>query len=358
MIRVATSVPRQFWTKVEKLDWLAKALLEHPCDLFCLPQEFWGGGSTRYICEQRGIHTDDAPVTESWLKENLGPLCQMHGVHLGVGASVERNGDVTEDYLYFDSDGELVGYHSKIALPVQDSIVLGGASGITPQTDYAAAVRVIELPKLGIRVGTVFCWQVFFVDFWNDLMQQGCSLVVHPIKFAPRAWYKKSQNAVGAHVRTGFTQNPGSDNPDDDALGWIRKLKFESEFKQLPIAVTCNTWDGGEKFLALEGWVEELTGKTNLHHLPSTADTDVVTVTEYEPSLYEALSNLNDGDYGKFKGIWAHLASKTMARKAIRIERKTKDGKAVSKLDAYQRKLEVAATRSNATLDALFEAQE
>jgi hypothetical protein len=266
--------------QAQKLAWLDDALRKNPCDLFITSQELFGGGSTREICRQKGATTDDVPVTEGWLADNIGKLARKHDTHIGIGASVTRRGEVTEDFLYYNRKGELLGYHSKIALPLQDSVTTNGASAIKPETNYERAVRVIDLSELGIRVGTVFCWQVFFVDFWNDLMRQGCNLVAHPIKFAPRAWYKKGQTEDGSFTRTGFTQKKGSDQEDSDSLGWIRKLLFESEFKQFPIAVSCNTWDGGAEFLALVGWVDEVTHKTNLVNVKSIADEEKVIVTE------------------------------------------------------------------------------
>jgi Carbon-nitrogen hydrolase len=355
-VRVATCVPRQYWMQSEKLGWLQKALREYPCDLFISSQELFGGGSTREICRLKGIETDDVPVTEDWLNRNIGGLARKHNTCIGIGASVKRHDVVTEDFLYYDNEGTLLGYHSKIALPVQDSIALGGASGITPETSYERAVKVIEIPKLGLRVGTVFCWQVFFVDFWNDLMRQGCNLVAHPIKFAPRAWYKKGQNAANENTRIGFTQNKGSEKPEDDTLGWIRKLMFESEFKQMPIAVTCNTWNGGEQFLALVGWVDEVTRTTNLLHLPSVAETDQIVVTEYDPALYDALPNWNKQMYAQFKKEYETVAEKTMMRKAIRLERQARDGRAAEKLTkhAVKKAVEKAVVRSSRSQQATY----
>jgi predicted amidohydrolase len=171
------------------LAWLDEAIAANPCDLFVTSQELFGGGSTREWCRIKGFETDDTPVTEEWLAAKVGSIAANHGLHIGVGATVKRGDVLTEDFLYYDPNGKLLGYHSKDALPTQDSILLNGASGVTPETNFQNAYTPIVIPELGLRVGTVFCWQVFFVDFWNELMRQGCNLVAHPIKFAPRAWY-------------------------------------------------------------------------------------------------------------------------------------------------------------------------
>jgi hypothetical protein len=342
-VRVATCVPRQYWMRAEKLAWLDNAIAENPCDLFLTSQEFFGGGSTREICRLKGIATDDEPVTEEWLAEQIANLATKYHTHIGLGATVNRDGVNTEDFLYYDSNGRYLGHHSKIALPVQDSIVNSGASNVTPEVDPVKAARVIELPLLGIRVGTVFCWQVFFNRFWQDLADQKCSLVVHPIKFAPRSWYKKGLTPTGQPTRVGFTQNKGSELPEDDALGWIRKLKAESEFKDLPIAVTCNTWDGGEKYLALVGWVDETTKRTDLHHLPSIAAMEKVVVTEYDPELYDKLEHLSMADYKQFIDVYPVLMKGTMRRKATRIERRALSGRSAVKLEQTKAKLKALA---------------
>ena len=96
----------------------------------------------REICRLKGIKTDDVLVTEGWLTDNIGGLAHKHDTCIGIGASVKRRDVVTEDFLYYSRKGELLGYHSKIALPEQDSVVLKGASGITPETNYERACRV------------------------------------------------------------------------------------------------------------------------------------------------------------------------------------------------------------------------
>jgi hypothetical protein len=346
-VRVATCVPRQYWMQSEKLGWLDKALAENPSDLFASPQEFFGGGSTREWCKRENIKTDDFPVTQDWLNDRIGGLARRHNTCIGIGASVTRRNKITEDFLYYSREGELLGYHSKLALPAEDSVLLNGASEITPETNYERAFTPIVIPELGIRVGTVFCWQVFFVDFWAHLMRQRCSLVVHPIKFAPRAWYDKGMTSEGEKTRIGYKQDKGSDDPNSDALGWIRKLKYESEFKQLPIAVSCNTWNGGGQYLALVGWLDEVTHKTELFNLPSTAETDKVVVTEYDPALFDALPKWSKGNYGKFKADYNAVMKKTMMRKSIRSEQRAQDGTTVKSLDKFyvKKAVEKAAVR-------------
>lgn len=359
-IRIATSIPRQSWTIKEKLKWLDEAITANSCDLFLTPQEYFGGGSCREICRLKGIKTDDAPVTEQWLEVQIATLAVKHKTHIGIGASVNRNGIVTEDFLYYDSAGKYLGHHSKMALPVQDSILNGGASNITPETDPSRAAKLIEIPELGLRVGTVFCWQVFFNRFWQELSDLNCNLVVHPIKFAPRAWYEKGINPQGQPTRIGFKQGTESKDGETDSLGWIRKLKYESEFKQLPIAVTCNTWNGGGQYLALVGWVDETCGRTLLQNFPSTPENEAVQVTTYNPTLYgEKLEHLSMANYKEFIEVFPTLMKGAMRRKAVRIENRAHNGRTRDKLAAViQKNMEKDCTAAQGTQPDFFEQPE
>jgi len=122
-VRVATCVPRQYWMQAEKMEWLDRAIGDNPCDIFLLSQEFVGGGSMREVCRLKGIKTDDVPVTIEWLQEHVGGLCRKHHVHIGFGATVVRDGGInTEEYLYFDPSGVLLGSHVKMALPAEDRV--------------------------------------------------------------------------------------------------------------------------------------------------------------------------------------------------------------------------------------------
>src|SRR5437879_3203624 len=147
--------------------WLDKAMTENPSDLFLTSQEYVGGGSMREVCRLKGIQTDDVPVSESWLAENVRGLALKYNRCIGFGATVNRDGVNTEDFLYYGSSGDLLGYHSKMALPSQDNVMLNGASKVTPETDPVRAATPLSIHELGLRVGTIFCWQVFFIDLWN-----------------------------------------------------------------------------------------------------------------------------------------------------------------------------------------------
>src|SRR5579871_1477003 len=90
-IRIATSIPRQHWMQSEKLEWLDKAIAANPCDLFLTSQEFFGGGSCREINRQKGVVTDDVPVSVDWITSKIGALAQKHNVHIGLGATVDHD---------------------------------------------------------------------------------------------------------------------------------------------------------------------------------------------------------------------------------------------------------------------------
>jgi hypothetical protein len=285
-VRVAMSLPKQYWMKDQKLEWLDKAVADNPCDLFLTPAGFVGETTCKGHIE--GFETDDAPVTESWLLDRVGSICRKHNVHIGFGATVIRTDRNSEDFVYFDSDGQVLGSHSA-------------------NVDYDRPVVPVQMPKLGIRVGTIFVWQVFSSQIWNDYKEK-VNLLVHPLEFAPGA------NQQGMS--------------EENGLKWVRKLKFESEYKEVPIACTCNTWDAGEEYLALVGWIEEPTGRTNYVRLPCIAETEKVVVAEYGPAMFDAIPNFPFGYApGYSNEDFKALATKKMMRKALRIEKNAISGK-------------------------------
>ena len=240
---------------------------------------------------------------------------------------------MTEDFLYYSRKGELLGYHSKIALPEQDSVVLKGASGITPETNYERACRVIEIPELGIRVGTVFCWQVYFTDFWAHLMRQRCSPWPTPSSLRLEHGTTRAKLLMEA-TRIGFKQNKGSDDPKSDPRpGSVScSMKANSSRCQLRAPATHGTVVTNISLL-WDGWMRRHTGR-HLFHLPSTAEVEQVVVTEYDAALFDALPNFPYGyepgyDNDDFKAI----AAKKKMRKSINCEMRAENGKAAGKVE-------------------------
>lgn len=307
-IRAAVCMPRQEYDRLAKIKWLAEALQQTECDLFLLPQEYFGG---HYIMDK------DHHVELKWLDEKIGDLARLNQKSVGVGACVTDGGGATEDYIYYDAKGERMGAHRKFALPAYDDVRARGAGDLWPETSYSRRTTPVELPDLGLKIGTVFCWEVFSQTVFGAYSFAGCNLIVHPIKFAPRGWLKLKKES--GHMRiVGFDQNAKSSI-------WIDKLKMASRHECLcPIAVSCNSWDLGEKFKALVGWVDEMTGTTALEDVPSVGKDSCVKVFEMNPGLYLALDSMFSAGAFKEKAgsldDYHRLGEWTMHAKMRRLE--------------------------------------
>lgn len=277
-ITVASCVPRQELTVEAKAKWLREALARTPCDLFLLPQEFVGG---HYV---RKLSGDVAPlhVQRAWLEETFGAIAKDHNVALGVGACITDEADPergTEDYVYFDRDGSVVGHHRKFALPRYDDARASGAGRLWPEQVWKDRVTPVELRGLGLRIGTVFCWEVFALTLVPAYALGRTNLIVHPIKFAPRAWLK-TQVIEGEQHIVGFGHAPKSRE-------WIQRLTMLGRHETLcPIAISANTWNLGERFKALTGHVDELLGTTNIVEVGSEPTAEHIHTFKMNPTYY------------------------------------------------------------------------
>jgi hypothetical protein len=338
-VRVATCVPLQKENAKDKTKWLDEALAKTDCDLFLLSQEYYGG---HYI-EPNHLHYE-----QRWIDDTVGGLAQKHHKHIGVGACVKHDEGATEDYIYYSSNGTNLGHHKKYALPAYDHILANGHGKLVPETNYARRTTPIEIPSLGLRVGTIFCWEVFSQTVWGAYSLANCNLIAHPIKFAPRGWLKKKEDENGVIRVTGFDQNAKNND-------WLDKLKFESKFAMMPIAVTCNSWAIGTKFMAFVGWIDELIGSSDFHEVPSTADAEKIVVIEYNPKAFTHSDLTNAGAYQAAVGSqdgFGECRNMTMATKIRRLEAHMIGGTSEMdlKLLAAKLKTPAAARQKKSTL--------
>lgn len=275
MIRVATCVPEQRKDRAPKLEWLEGAIDRAKADLFLAPQEYLGG---------HWIMPHDQHIEAAWFERELSALAKRKKVALGVGATVvQASGGATQDYAYFSADGTHRGTHRKFAHPGYDDVRAGGAGRLWPETSYAARTRPIELPELGLKVGTVFCWEVFSLTLFPAYSFAGVNLIAHPIKFAPRGWPKLDKTGGKRSIK-GFG-NPGGKGLDL----WRDKLVMASRHEAMcPIAVSCNTWDLGKGYFALGGHVDELTGSTMLREVECLPGAELVHAFDMNPAYYSA----------------------------------------------------------------------
>lgn len=283
-VRVASCVPAHRVDRASKLAWLEGALDANACDLFVTPQEFFGG--------HVGM-PDDMHVEREWLDGEIGGLAARRKVAIGVGAATKHaSGFTTEDFLYYASDGRFLGSHRKFALPSYDDVRSKGAGKLWPETSYARRVEPVRIPELDLAIGTVFCWEVFAQTIFAAYSFAGVNLVVHPIKFAPRGWLKLENDGERRKV-VGFSQSPKSEL-------WNERLLHASKHQVMcPIAISCNTWAIGKKYMALTGHVDEVLGTTRLIDLPSVAETEHVHVFEMRPAYYRGIDSLHSA--GAFK---------------------------------------------------------
>lgn len=310
-ITIATTMPTQFYNREDKLMWLDWALKDTACDLFVTSQEYFGG---HYIMK------DDLHMTRQWMVDNVGALAKKHKKCLAVGACVKRDEDrgAMEDFMYFDSQGTLLGYHSKFALPSYDDCRTGGHGQLWPETNFNRRVTPIAIPELRLRVGTIFCWEVSSQTLWPAYSLSGVNLITHPIKFCPKGWLQNKVMSDGKKHIVGFGHAPKSNI-------WADRLIFASRHQVMcPIAISCNSWDLGKDMLALVGHVDELKKNTDLHEVPSLGGRHYIHTFQMLPEFYEGLDHMHSaGAFANHVGSaddFSRLGEWIMSAKIRRLE--------------------------------------
>ena len=337
MIKVATCMPEQRYDRQSKLDWLDRTVSETDCDLFCTSQEFVGG---------HFIMKDDRHIDRDWLIGRVGLIARNNGKHIAIGACCNANGGgATEDYLYIDDNGQLLGYHSKMALPAYDDVRAGGHGNLWPETNYRERATPIDIPKLRLRAGTVFCWECYNQTLWGAYSLEGCNIICHPIKFAPRGWLINKTYSDGLKHIDDFGHAPKS-------TMWNERLVAAGKFQCMcPIAVSCNSWDLGPKFMALVGHVDELRGTTTLLDVPSIGTQQKIHVFEMLPEYYEGLDHHHSA--GAFKAHtgsvegFSEMGEWTMATKIRRLEAHLIGG--TTKLDCQMKAASAGRQKKSST---------
>lgn len=310
-ITVACCMPKQNYDLKSKLTWMDDALGRTECKLFLTPQEYFGG---HYVMKNN-LH-----VERHWLEDEMGKLAQKHKVCLGVGACVKQTvgGGAMEDYVYFDSDGNPLGTHSKFALPAYDDVRSSGHGALWPETSWKKRTTPISIPELRLKVGTVFCWEVFSQTIFPAYSIGGCNLIAHPIKFAPRGWLKNKKQPDGKLHIVGFGNEPKSEM-------WVDRLIMASRHQVMcPIAASCNSWNLGPKFAAVVGHIDEVKKTTDIHNLASNKDDEYIHTFEMLPEYYEGLDHHHSA--GAFKAHtgtvegFSEMGAWTMHGKMRRLE--------------------------------------
>jgi hypothetical protein len=346
IIAVGCCAPPQQYDTAQKLAWLHKTLSDGDFDAFFLPQEWLGGHYAQQLAAKHGKQID-LHFEPDYLDETFGGIAKKYNVALGIGACVirkdEAHGGATEDYLYFDKNGAQAGWHRKFALPAYDDVRANGAGRLWPETDFRRRITPIDLPLTGLRVGTVFCWEIYSRALVPAYSFNDVNLIVHPIKFAPRGWPKKTEGTEHVGIAS-FGQAPKSED-------WINRLLTVAHYEAMcPVAISCNTWELGSKFMAITGHVDPfefehryvqpddpsdavdrrwLTYAISAKHIVNVSSEEGspgrVHAFSMNPRIYsEGINNAHSaGAYkavvGSFDGL-KHMQEATMSRKLRRIE--------------------------------------
>ena len=329
-VEIATCMPVQHTDPAAKLEWLNKALGETDCDLFLTPQEMFGG---HYGWQLSG-RTADLHLDRDWLIDAIGRLAKKHTKHIGVGGCCKSpNSGATEDYLYLDDTGGFLGLHKKFALPSYDDMRTGGHGQLWPETSFLNRATPIEIPKLRLRVATQFCWETYAQALWVAYTYSGVNLVTHPIKFSPTGWLNNKKLADGKLHIMGFGNAPKS-------TVWEDRLIMASRHQVMcPIAVSCNSWNLGDKFRALVGHVDEIKKTTTLLRPQSRGGEQVIHTFKMLPEVYTGMDHLHSaGAYKQHSGTvegYSELGEWKMHCKMRRLEAHLVGG--TTKLDCHLR---------------------
>lgn len=310
MITIATCVPKQTRTLEQKLEWLEGAIDQTKPDLFVAPQEYFGG---HYVMPNE-LH-----IPKQWILDEVGALAKRKKTAISVGAAtLHDSGGATQDYFYFGPSGTFRGFHRKFAHPGYDDVRANGAGRLWPETSYATRVKPVEIPQLGLTIGTVFCWEVFTQTLFGAYSFGRSNLIAHPIKFAPRGWPKTEKKKGEKHIKGFGVVNKGLDL-------WKDKLIMASRHEALcPIAVSCNSWGLGKNYFALHGHVDEIMETTALHEVECLDGAAGTSTFEINPALYTGLDmHFSMGQFKEHVGSLEHfhkLDAWTMHMKIRRLE--------------------------------------
>lgn len=340
-ITIATCMPTQQYDRQSKLDWLDQALADTDCDLFITPQEYVGG---HYIMK------NDLHMDRQWVIDSTAELAVKHGKHIAIGACCKTaDSGATEDLLIIDDQGQYLGHRSKYALPSYDDVRTNGHGALWPETDFNRRVAPIEVPKLRLKVGVCFCWEVFSQLLWPAYSLARVNLVIHPIKFSPTGWLKNQMHSDGKKHIVDFGNAPKS-------TIWGDRLVMASRHQVMcPIAVSCNSWNLGDKFMALVGHVDEITRTTDLHRVPSIGKEQYIHSFQMLPEIYSGLDHMHSA--GAFKAHtgtvdnYSQLGEHKMHIKIRRLEAQLMGG--TTKLDC-QLKATAISRQKKSSVDRAF----
>jgi len=260
-MRVATCVPKQFYTLEEKLDWLEKAIRENPCDIFITPQEYFGGDY---------IMPNQSSFTEEEILPKLLELSNKYNIGLIIGLIESEDGDNYERMWFIDK--ELKGKITKFIEPAY-TLKNVGTYGLVEEDNIDNRFQTFEIK--GALVSGFFCWEIY-----SDLLLCGLGLLdldfcVSQIKFGISAAPKKEK------LPNGLIKVGGINFFKD--TNWERRLNLANEFElKCPIMISTNSWNIPKKADHLYGVMDIFTKQEIKKATEEDIENGVVDVTEID----------------------------------------------------------------------------
>ncbi len=253
-IKILSCIPKQAFTFSDKVAWAEYAIKMHKPELMILPQEYFGG-------IQQEIFKTGEPLVypeEEVLKPMKG-LSKKYSCGILFGALIKDDGlGQTRERIYgVDSSGKLAGFQDKIFLPAYDHIEAGGIPRVSPEVSFSEREAPIIID--GVRVGILFCWEVFSGKLWRTVAQGQPDIIANMIKFGIKGYPQKSKNAVtGQSLVTGF--GFGKDG------GWFKRLEMAATYDvSVPIISSTNSWNLPCKSRPICGTIFPWTTKEQFH---------------------------------------------------------------------------------------------
>jgi len=194
--------------------------------------------NSRRSTTRRSTCTSEA----DYIEETFGEVARRHQVALGVGACefarTSRTGARPRTTCISTRTASTAGSTaSSPYLPTMTSIQ--GRRPAVPETDYQRRIKPVDLPKVGLRVGTVFCWEIYARALVPAYAFNDVNLLVHPIKFAPRGWSRRARAR-----RSRLSLRPGCQVRGLDQPAQGRRAMGSDVAQSRSLA---NTWDIGAK---------------------------------------------------------------------------------------------------------------
>lgn len=273
-MKIATCVPKQYYTFEEKFNWLEEQIKKYGPDIFVTPQEYFGGDY---------IMSDKSSFTEEELLPRLLELSNKYNVGLIVGLIERENGENYERMWFIDK--ELKGKITKFVEPAY-TLKDVGTYGLVQEDNLDNRFQVFEVK--GALVSGFFCWEIY-----SDLLMCGLGMLdldfcVSQIKFGISASPKKEK------LPNGLIKVGGINYFKD--TNWERRLQVANEFElKCPIVISTNSWNIPKKADHLFGVMNIFTKQEIKRATDEDIENGVVEISEI--------------DLGKCRGNREHWSS-------------------------------------------------